>query len=384
MNPSTAMQNAPTMAVRTTQQAPWAEFVRVLLVNLLVWGLICSLGAAGDYRDGVLSGRSADLLRVWRAWLNGHVPLFVLSVALMLWLPRTGERFIGGHAIAGLYAALALLFFPLHMAYTALPGWLARGGGQSLVSYVLQRDNFSWFLEFAWFSGTFAVVMAVHIWRLGQQRTAELQASREANLALELALERQRLQGMRQQLEPHFIFNALNSISALVRSNEQPVALEGIASLSALLRYALKASAQDAVRLGDEIEFCQDYLDLQQMRYGARLQAAFEGLSPAVERIEVPPLLLQPLIENALRHDLDRHAGTTRLALHFALDGERLRLRVWNSLGERGPANAGLGLGLAHARERLALLYGSRARLDTEESPSHFEVRIDLPIRINE
>lgn len=378
--PSLMQAPATTLPART---AP-GRVVRVLLVNVLVWGLICSLGALGDYRDGVLSGRAGDFPRIWRAWLNAHVPLFVLSVALMLWLPRTAERFIGGRAIAGLYGALALLFFPLHMVYTALPGWLARGGAQSLIAFVLARDNFSWFLEFAWFSGTFAVVMAVHIWRLGQQRAAELQASREANLALELALERQRLQGMRQQLEPHFIFNALNSISALVRSNEQPVALEGIASLSALLRYALKASAQDAMRLGDEIAFCQDYLDLQQMRYGARLQVAFEGLSPEVERVEVPPLLLQPLIENALRHDLDRHAGTTRLALHFQIVEERLRILVRNSLGERGPANAGLGLGLAHARERLALMYGARARLDTEETPASFEVRIELPIRITE
>ncbi|MEJ6000414.1 sensor histidine kinase [Paucibacter soli] len=372
--PSLQQAPASTMAARA---AP-ATVLRVLLVNLLVWGLICSLGAAGDYRDGVLSGGAADFPRVWRAWLNAHVPLFVLSVALMLLLPRSGERFTGGRAIAVLYAALALLFFPLHMAYTALPGWLARGGGQGLIAYVLQRDNFTWFLEFAWFSGTYAVVMAIHIWRLGQQRAAELQASREANLVLELALERQRLQGMRQQLEPHFIFNALNSISALVRSNEQPVALEGIASLSALLRYALKASAQDAVCLGDEIAFCQDYLDLQQLRYGARLQVAFEGLSPEVERIEVPPLLLQPLIENALRHDLDRHAGTTRLTLHFELDGARLRMRVRNTLGERGPANAGLGLGLAHARERLALMYGSAALLETDETATSFEVCIEL------
>lgn len=358
--------------------------LRVALMNLLVWVLICSLGAVGDYRDVVLSGRAADFLHVWGAWLNGHVPLFVLSVAMMLWLPRTAERFIGGRAIAGLYGVLALTFFPLHMIYTALPGWLSRGAGRSLIGHVLQRDNFSWFLEFAWFSGTYAVVMAIHIWRLGQQRAAELQAAREANLELELTLERQRLQGMRQQLEPHFIFNALNSISALVRSNEKAVALEGIASLSALLRYALKASAQDAVCLSDEIAFCRDYLDLQNMRYGARLQVAFEGLNPALEHVSVPPLLLQPLIENALRHDLDRHTGPTRVLLHFELDGQRLRICVRNSIGQRGPANAGLGLGLAHARERLALMYGSRARLDTDETPASFEVHIELPVRIPE
>ncbi|MCV2353456.1 histidine kinase [Paucibacter sp. B2R-40] len=374
----------PTDPETSAAQTAPGSVLRVVLANGLVWGVICSLGAAGDYRDGARLGHAANFLRVWGAWLNAHVPLFVLSVALMLVLPRIQDRCLGGRAIASLYGALALLYFPLHMIYTAVPGWLARGDGQSLIGYVLQRDNFTWFLEFAWFSGTYAVVMAIHIWRLGQQRAAELQAAREANLALELALERQRLHGMRQQLEPHFIFNALNSISALVRSNEQPVALEGIASLSTLLRYALKASAQDAVCLGEEIAFCHDYLDLQQMRYGTRLQLTFDDPGPAIERVECPPLLLQPLIENALRHDLDRHTGPTQLTLQFHLDSTRLKIRVWNSLAQRGPANAGLGLGLAHARERLALMYGSRAVLATHETPSSFEVRVELPISISE
>lgn len=353
--------------------------LRIVLVNVLVWGLICTLGAAGTYGDDRRLGHATEFLRTWGSWLNMHVPLFVLSIGLMVWLPRTPDRFSGAPAIVRLYAALALLFFPLHMLYISVPGWVSRGAGQSLVSHVLQRDNFTWFLEFAWFTGTCAVVLALCIWRLGQQRAAELQASRQANLELQLALEQQRLRGMRQQLEPHFIFNALNSISALVRAQEGPVALEGIANLSALLRYALKASVQDWASIGDEVAFCRDYLELQQLRYGARLQVTFEGLNPQVEQIDCPPLLLQPLIENVLRHDLDRHEGPTRLALRFQLDGPRLHIQVWNSLGDRGAANPGLGLGLVQARERLALMYGPRARLQTLESPSSFEVRLELP-----
>ncbi len=355
------------------------EAMRVLGVNLLIWGLICSLGAAGDYRDRLQLGQDGGFWPLWWTWLNAHIPLFSLSVGLMLLLSRSQERFTAGSAIAGLYGALALLYFPLHMGYLALTAALRHGAAQNWWPALLRMDHFTWFIEFAWFTGSFAVVMAVHVWRLGQQRSAELQASREANLALELALERQRLQGMRRQLEPHFIFNALNSISALVRSKEQDLALEGIASLSALLRYALKASTQDAVRLGDEIEFCEDYLALQEMRYGPRLQCRFEGLSPQMQGIEIPPLLLQPLIENALRHDLDRHDGSTDLRLHFALEGARLHIEITNSLGPRGPANPGLGLGLSHTRERLALMYGPQASLHTEEQAQRYQVRLELP-----
>lgn len=374
-----ATRIASASAAERASEPQAGSLTRLLGANLAVWGLICTLGAAGNYRDELRRGYSPELLHIWGAWLNMHLPLFVLSVALLYLLPR--QRELGGRSIALLYGLLALLFFPLHMLYISLPGWFRQGGASSLPAYVLQRENFTFFLEFAWFSGTYAVSVAIHIWRLGQQRAAELQASREANLALALALEQQRLRGMRQQLEPHFIFNALNSISALVRASEQEVALDGIASLSALLRYALKASEQDLVRLQEELDFCRDYLDLQQLRYGARLQVHLEPVDPRCEQAEIPPLLLQPLIENALRHDLDRHAGTTDLRLRLQCERERLQISVWNSLGVRGAANPGLGLGLKQARERLALMYGERASLTIEEGANSFEVRLELPTR---
>jgi len=108
-------------------------------------------------------------------------------------------------------------------------------------------DKFNWFLEFAWFTGTFAVVTAICIWHQGQERAALLQNTETSNLNLHLALEQQRLRSIRQQLEPHFIFNALNAISALVRTNEKPMALAGIRQLSDLLRYALTTSSTEWV-----------------------------------------------------------------------------------------------------------------------------------------
>lgn len=355
--------------------------LRVTLLNALIWGTIATLGAAGTYRDELRIGRQIAFAGIWADWLNTHVPLFVLSSCLWLLLKRYPARVASLRATAWLYLVLALTCFPLHMLYITLPRWLTRNTDQGLITFVLSRDNYLWFLELAWFTGTFSVVITLHAWHLAQRRAQALRQSETTNLQLQLALEQQRLQGMRQQLEPHFMFNALNAISALVRANEKPVALEGIASLSELLRYALKASSRDWVTLGEELEMNREYLALQQLRYGTRLRADIRGVSPAIEQIDCPPLLLQPLIENAFRHELDCHDQPGMIDLHFALEGEQVHIHLSNTLLPGTPPNPGLGLGLAQAKARLGILYGAAASLSVQREADRFTIHLILPSR---
>lgn len=354
---------------------------RTVALNALIWLGICALGTATSYQDQLRQGRPIDLLGSFGHWVYLHVPLFLMSSGLLLALRRRPERVASPRDIGVLFVALTLVYFPLHMAFIALPGWWRQAGQQGFAAYLLGRDAFTWFIEYAWSCGAFAVVIAVHVWRLGQQRTNELRQAQTANLQLQLSLEQQRLASMRQQLEPHFIFNALNAISALVRANEQNVALDGIEALSDLLRYTLVATRKDWVLLGEELRFCRDYLDLQQLRYRERLSVRIEGLSDAIEAADCPPLLLQPLIENALRHELDCHDQASELRLHFALAGERLAIRIWNPIHDRESRNPGLGLGLTHTRARLAMMYRGAAQMSAGEVQDGFEVRLDLPAR---
>jgi two-component system sensor histidine kinase AlgZ len=255
----------------------------------------------------------------------------------------------------------------------------AHAGPASVLRSAMAITAFGYFLEFAWLTFTYVAVVGVCGWRERGVREKVWALARHDNLKLRLDLEQQRMLALRGQLEPHFLFNALNAISALVRSDDKRVALGAIGNLSELLRYALQAGERERVTLAEECRFVADYLALQKLRYGARLQIAIEGDDAGALAAELPPLLLQPLIENALRHDLDCHDGPSDIRLAFAVDGERLTIHVSNPASEQRSPNPGLGLGLRHTRERLQLAYGARAAIASGVSDGRFRVDISLP-----
>lgn len=198
---------------------------------------------------------------------------------------------------------------------------------------------------------------ALHFRRRWQER--EQRAA-----ALESSLARARLHALQAQLQPHFLFNTLNSITALVRQNP-PAAEEMLVSLSDLLRLALSQATRPCSSLREELKFLQLYLDIQQTRFGDRLRFE-QDIQPELLDCAVPSLLLQPLVENALRHGLEpagrpgtvritgrRHAGF--LELQVADDGVGCPALV------RGQAR--LGVGLANVQERLRAMFEERASL---------------------
>ena len=374
------VQNLTGQGAPHRQTARFRPIVRVVMINLVIWLTICALGAVSSYQDALRHGSSVVFLSVLGSWVNNHLPLFVLSSSLFLALQRHARWAASSQAIAKLYGSLAVLFFPLHMLYVLVPAWMERGTAVNLLQFTLQQENFVWFLEFSWFSGTFAVVIGVHIWHLGQLRASALQQSQTTNLNLQLALEQQRMRSMRQQLEPHFLFNALNAISALVRGNNKAIALDGLQNLSDLLRHALKFSNKDWGCIGDELRFIHDYLALQQLRYGDRLQASITGVTSEIEQVDCPPLLLQPLIENALRHDLDCHELPGQIDIHFALNAQTLEIRIRNTVLDRKSHNPGLGLGLSQTRARLEMMYVGKASLAIHEAHDSFKLLIELPM----
>jgi two-component system sensor histidine kinase AlgZ len=240
--------------------------------------------------------------------------------------------------------------------------------------------RFNWFTELAWTSGTYVGVVALCLWRRQRARErAWLQAEHD-NLGLRLALEQQRLQSLRGQLEPHFMFNALNAISALVRSDDRALALAGVRRLSDLLRYALAASEREWVLLADELRFVHDYLALQRLRHGERLRVHISGDDAEVLGVDCPALLLQPLVDNALRHGLDRDAGAGDVSIAFSLDDTDLLVRIANPLLPDAAPNPGAGTGLRNLRARLHTAYGARASLRAAPEAGQFVVEIRMPL----
>jgi two-component system sensor histidine kinase AlgZ len=358
-------------------QLPPQRLARSIGLTVLLWMAISVLGALQTYSDnlrGGIPGRYADLLLTW--FIEYATPLIVLCVglgwALARW-PALGGR---PRQVVVLGIGLILLFQPAQWTYIA---WLR--GYLDVRSWHDAGQLMRKMLLVGWFSttGTFAAILALHYFRQGRARELAWQKAQTDMLNLRLALEQQRMLALRAQLEPHFLFNALNAISALVRDGDAPLALGGIGRLSELLRYALAASTCDSITVADELQFVRDYLALQGLRYGARLQVTVEGESPLLHAVACPPLLLQPLIENALRHDLDCHAGPGDIRVAFARDGAVLRIRVSNSAGNGASPNPGAGLGLANTRARLAL-QDPAASLATGVQDGWFIAEVRLPL----
>jgi len=193
---------------------------------------------------------------------------------------------------------------------------------------------------------------------------------------LETSLAQARLHTLELQTQPHFLFNTLNGISALVRAGENAKALTMIGGLSELLRYALDRTGGANVPLAEELRTVERYLEIQSLRFPDRLSFTFD-VEGGAKAAAIPALLLQPLVENAVRHGLEASEAPGRIALRAARHGDDLVIEIFNT-GRLGPARPA-GIGLANSRARLAQLFGDRARLELAEHDGSVVGRVSLP-----
>jgi len=193
-------------------------------------------------------------------------------------------------------------------------------------------------------------------------RSQELQASR-----LRASLSEARLQALKMQLQPHFLFNALNAVSTLIHRDPE-AADQMLASLAAFLRHTLATAQAQEVPLAEELRFLELYLEIEQVRFGDRLQVAMR-VERGTRQALVPHLILQPLVENAIRHGIATLVEGGRVEISAAREGEHLRLRVRdNGVGLAAAASArGEGVGLASTRGRLEQLYGAAHQFTLSE-----------------
>jgi two-component system sensor histidine kinase AlgZ len=197
--------------------------------------------------------------------------------------------------------------------------------------------------------------------------------AREAALRAELTAQRTQLDLLRSQLNPHFVFNCLNSVRALI-SEDPARAQEAVTGLAALLRYTLAADRMTTVTLDEELAVVADYLRLEGIRYEERLQVSLD-VEPAARQAAIPPMLVQTLVENAIKHGVAQSAGGGTVRLRARCEGPALVIAVANP-GELG---TGDGVGLANARQRLRLLYGDGAALTLRSHDGEVTAEVRLP-----
>jgi LytS/YehU family sensor histidine kinase len=204
----------------------------------------------------------------------------------------------------------------------------------------------------------FAILGSVHAFDYYQKyRDRELQTSR-----LREQLAQSQLQVLRARLQPHFLFNTLNSIVGLIRSNENKAAVNMTARLSDLLRQVLAYSDKQEASLHEEMEMTRRYLEIQQMRFSDRLRIEID-LDPGTLEAKVPSLILQPLVENALLHGISKRAAHAIVTVRSERRNGMLAIEVYNDgplLSESWQLEACTGFGLANIRARLEQHYPKR------------------------
>jgi two-component system sensor histidine kinase AlgZ len=240
------------------------------------------------------------------------------------------------------------------------------------------------FILIAWSALYFAIKHYFALEQKSRQLVAsELMAAEAQSLAREM-----QLRALRYQLQPHFLFNTLNAISTLVLDNQPRVATQMISHLASLLRSTLDSPDRDIVSLAEEIAVTEQYLAIEEVRFGARLKVRLD-LDRDAMQTQVPRLLLQPLVENAIRHGIAKRADGGNIAICATASDTTLSVRITNELPETASPTTynGIkhwgGLGLANVRKRLEQSFGAAGTLKTRNTAEGlFEVTISLPLAL--
>jgi two-component system sensor histidine kinase AlgZ len=344
-----------------------------------------------------LIARRGRLLLYMLAWS----PLALLLAYLMVMMGRLGwlEAVVLGLPLTLFYALICLapwymcrvlpvgsspIFKILgnHLTAAIVAGlfWivLAKGLGLALGHYFFARMNERLSPQLPLLFGIGVLIyllsVALHYVLLSMESSKEAETREQE--ALTLARESE-LKALKAQINPHFLFNSLNSISALATVDGQR-ARDMCIKLSDFLRTTLKLGEKQRITFADELALAKAYLEVEQVRFGARLRVEIDADADC-DRCVVPSLVLQPLVENAVKHGIAGlvNGGTIRLEAH-CVDG-LLQLKIENQFDLDSPASSRHGLGLRNVRDRLRALYENSARLDTTATSDHFLVELELP-----
>lgn len=333
----------------------------VVVVVWAGWGLVLSTQVDVYVRMG---GKPMPFLTAFRLNMPGAL-VWALFTPAIIWLgrrfpPFEGPRWRRGLAV-NLFASAVAVF--LEVLIVLLNQRLIRTTPPTQSLLLEGVMAFVW-----WFPSDGLLYWAVLALDYGVRhyrtlRERELRASQ-----LEAQLSEARIEALKMQLQPHFLFNALHTIGQLIRTRQDDTAVAVVAGLGDLLRRVLDGATAQEVPLKQELEFIASYLEIEQIRFGNRLEIRVDVPAETLDA-RVPHLILQPLVENAIRHGIGPRAAGGRVCVSAWRVGRKLHLAVWDDrsrLGETvraaetetGEGHEGRGLGLANTSARVRQLYG--------------------------
>ncbi len=250
-------------------------------------------------------------------------------------------------------------------------------GRAAQVRYAHEPFTMSWPIALAEAISSSLVLDAWCALYFGIKHYQTVQEQRARLLAAETAIRDAQLLALHYQLQPHFLFNTLNAISTLVVSHQPQRATEMIARLAGLLRTTLNSPRTHTVMLRAELAVIEEYLSIERVRFGERLKVSYRVAAEALEA-HVPRFLLQPLVENAIRHGISRLAAGGSISISARVAAQELILEVVND-AEPSVSESAVGVGLSNTRARLAQLYGQRAALSVGPAGSEYRALLTIP-----
>ncbi|HEY6240034.1 MAG TPA: histidine kinase [Burkholderiales bacterium] len=311
-------------------------------ILLSVNALALLIALARSREIGEFAARVTEIAGSLEPVLLGVVAVLYLGYALLERLAYVR----GLLAVFGIVLAVTAAFFPFQP-------WV--GGTRE------------WQRELAWSLGYAMLGTGVVAWYFHLRNRAFSPAIAEA-----------RLQALQARIRPHFLFNSLNAVLSLIRKDPQraEAALEDLAELFR----TVMADNRKLIALRDELSLCRQYLNLEQLRLGERLRVQWQ-LDPTVEDALVPPMLLQPLVENAVYHGIEPGIAPGLIEVNIERRGDRLWLKLTNPYHEEYHHRQGNRMALANIQERLQLHFDVEASLDTRIADARFEIDIMMPYR---
>jgi two-component system, LytTR family, sensor kinase len=339
--------------------------VIIVLTAWCVYSLIAAVPLAASYR--------APFFTAWSWQLYQSAAMFGLSIPVWFIVIRHMHRtrwYLRGlvHLILGPAYALAGYEY-LYQSVRWFAGHSIAASIQETAGWLVYSNLILYILQFALFH-SYEILRRL---RLKEKLTLELLALRKE----------QELATLKAQINPHFFFNTLNSISAMASTDAEETRTM-IAQLADLLRYATDSTKKDFVPLKDELKFVRDYVALETRRMGDRLSSAFQ-VDGSLASHPVPPMILQPLVENAIRHGISplEEGGSIRVEIHR--EGGGIAFHIADTgvgLSGDNPLTAAAGVGLKNTDARLRKVYGEAAGLRIQSRTGRgCEVAFTLPIR---
>jgi len=333
--------------------------------------------AADDYSKATLIQHAYTwVAQLYRAWI------WALLTPIIFWLRRDLNRRHNSTVVIGILHLLGALTFLavgnvvriwavevsfgyLDLKYFTLSAVYSQLGAYTLIDFYIY----------------WAVLLVAYVSDMNwQKRQIEL---REEQLRTQLA--QAELAALKQQVQPHFLFNSLNAIAALMREGESAKAVEALALLSTLLRQLMNHAGRPEIELWREFDYAQCYLSVEQVRFEDKLVPHFDADEDCLHAL-VPTLILQPLVENAVKHGIAQRRTPGRVTVTARRTGDRLRLQVANDPAEGGHhAREGEshGIGLSATRVRLERTFGARHSLDCViNGPEGTVITLELPLHL--